>query len=86
MIACTENKVKTSEEKMDKIKIATDSTADIPKSFCEELNISVLLEAMKSDFLNTQAQCREMNLGENVNINFRCRILDGILRIFAPLC
>lgn len=27
---------------MEKIKIATDSTADIPKSFCEELNISVL--------------------------------------------
>lgn len=27
---------------MGKIKIATDSTADIPKSFCEELNISVL--------------------------------------------
>lgn len=27
---------------MSKIKIATDSTADIPKSFCEELNISVL--------------------------------------------
>ena len=26
----------------EKIKIATDSTADIPKSFCEELNISVL--------------------------------------------
>lgn len=27
---------------MAKIKIATDSTADIPKSFCEELNISIL--------------------------------------------
>ena len=27
---------------MCKIKIATDSTADIPKSFCEELDISVL--------------------------------------------
>ena len=27
---------------MSKIKIATDSTADIPKSFCEDLNISVL--------------------------------------------
>ena len=26
---------------MSKIKIAADSTADIPKSFCEELNISV---------------------------------------------
>lgn len=27
---------------MEKIKISTDSTADIPKKFCEELNISVL--------------------------------------------
>ena len=27
---------------MSKIRIATDSTADIPKSFCEELNIAVL--------------------------------------------
>ena len=27
---------------MAKIKISTDSTADIPKSFCEELNISGL--------------------------------------------
>ena len=27
---------------MSKIKIGTDSTADIPKPFCEELNISVL--------------------------------------------
>ena len=27
---------------MEKIKISTDSTADIPKSFCEALNISVL--------------------------------------------
>ncbi|MDE6261195.1 MAG: cardiolipin synthase [Oscillospiraceae bacterium] len=45
-----------------------------------------LLEAVKSDFLDTQAQCREMKLGENVNINFWHWILDGILRIFAPLC
>ena len=45
-----------------------------------------LLKAMKSDFLNTQTQCREMKLGENVKINFRRWILDGILRIFAPLC
>ena len=27
---------------MQKIRIGTDSTADIPQSFCEELNISVL--------------------------------------------
>ena len=45
-----------------------------------------LLKSMKSDFLNTQKKCREMKLGENVNINFRTWILDAILRIFAPLC
>lgn len=46
----------------------------------------VLLEAMKSDFLDTQARCREMKLGENVNISFWHWILDGIPRSFAPLC
>ena len=45
-----------------------------------------LLETMKSDFLDTQAQCREMKLGENVNISFWHWVLDGMLRIFAPLC
>ena len=34
---------------MSKIKIATDSTADIPKQFCEELNISVLLLTILAD-------------------------------------
>ena len=34
---------------MSKIKIATDSTADIPKPFCEELNISVLLLTILAD-------------------------------------
>lgn len=41
---------------------------------------------IKVDFLDTQAQCREMRLGENVNVNFRHWLMDGILRIFAPLC
>lgn len=45
-----------------------------------------ILSDIKVDFLDTQAQCREMRLGENVNVNFRHWLMDGILRIFAPLC
>lgn len=45
-----------------------------------------VLDDLRSDFMNTQAQCREMRLGENVNVTFRHWLLDGILRIFAPLC
>ena len=45
-----------------------------------------ILDEIKADFLDTQARCREMKLGENVKVNFRHWMLDGILRIFAPLC
>lgn len=45
-----------------------------------------VLRDLKADFLDTQAQCREMRLGENVKVNFWHWLLDGILRIFAPLC
>ena len=46
-----------------------------------------LLNALKADFLDTQAKCREMKLGEKVKItSFRHWLLDVILRIFAPLC
>lgn len=45
-----------------------------------------LLKSLKSDFLDAQAQCHEMQLGENVYINFWHWLLDGILRIFTPLC
>ena len=34
---------------MSKIKIATDSAADVPKQFCEELNNSVLLLTILAD-------------------------------------
>lgn len=44
-----------------------------------------LLDDVKADFLDTQAQSREMRLGENIKVNFWHWILDGILRIFAPL-
>lgn len=45
-----------------------------------------ILADIKADFLETQALCREMRLGDNVKVNFRHWLLDGILRIFAPLC
>lgn len=44
-----------------------------------------LLADWKADFLATQAQCRERTT-ENVAGNFGKWFLDGILRIFAPLC
>ena len=43
-------------------------------------------QTVKADFLATQEKCREMVLGENVKTTFRHWIVDGILRIFAPLC
>ena len=45
-----------------------------------------LLEDLRADFLATQAQCREMALGKNVRLGFWHWTLDGILRLFAPLC
>ena len=44
-----------------------------------------LLADWKADFLATQAQCRERTL-ENVTEGFGKWFLDGILRIFTPLC
>ncbi len=45
-----------------------------------------LLKDVKADFLATQEQCRQMELGKNVKSGFWRWTLDGILRIFAPLC
>lgn len=45
-----------------------------------------LLKDLKADFLATQEKSREMILGENVKVGFWHWMLDGILRIFAPLC
>lgn len=47
-------------------------------------NVS-MLEDLKADFLETQAKCKERTL-ENIGMNFRKWMLDGVLRIFAPLC
>lgn len=45
-----------------------------------------VLRDLEADFLNTQSRSREMRLGENVKVNLRHWMMDGILRIFAPLC
>ena len=39
-----------------------------------------ILNDVEADFLDTQAKCREMKLGENVKVNFRHWLLDGVLR------
>ncbi len=46
---------------------------------------SSLLRELKADYLATQEKCRERT-PENVKTNLAKWILDGVLRIFAPLC
>ncbi len=44
-----------------------------------------LLDSLRSDFLATQAKCQERTL-DNIRTGFFHWLLDGILRIFTPLC
>ncbi len=44
-----------------------------------------LLADLKTDFASTQAKCRERTL-DNIGMSFWKWIVDGVLRIFAPLC
>lgn len=44
-----------------------------------------LLEELKADLLETQEKCRERTK-ENVEASFWQWLVDGVLRIFAPLC
>ncbi len=44
-----------------------------------------LLKDLEADYLATQEQCRERTL-ENLGEGFFKWVLDGVLRIFAPLC
>lgn len=44
-----------------------------------------VLKDLKADFAATQERCRERTLN-NIGISFWKWILDGVLRIFAPLC
>lgn len=45
-----------------------------------------LLADLKADFEATQAQCRQMVLGHNVRESFGSWLVNGVLRLFAPLC
>ena len=45
-----------------------------------------IVQKVKEDIMATQAQCRTMRLGENVSTGFFHWLLDGVLRIFSPLC
>lgn len=44
-----------------------------------------LLEDLKTDFLATQEKCRERT-PDNLGMGFGKWLIDGVLRIFAPLC
>ncbi len=44
-----------------------------------------LLDDLKADFLATQEKCRERTT-DNIGMCFRKWLMDGVLRIFAPLC
>ncbi len=44
-----------------------------------------VLADLKADFAATQEMCRERTL-DNIGMCFRKWIVDGVLRIFAPLC
>lgn len=44
-----------------------------------------LLQDLKKDFLETQSKCMERTT-DNIRMNFMKWLLDGILRILAPLC
>lgn len=45
-----------------------------------------MLADLKADFEATMALCRPMELGVNVRVSFGRWLVDGVLRLFAPLC
>ncbi len=44
-----------------------------------------LLDSLKADFLDTQEKCLERSF-DNIELGFGHWLMDGILRIFTPLC
>ena len=44
-----------------------------------------ILKDLKADFLSTQEKCVERTL-DNIGVSFGKWLMDGVLRIFAPLC
>ena len=47
---------------------------------------SSILDDLKKDYLETQDKCRTVILGKSFKVSFFRWIVDGILRIIAPLC
>lgn len=45
-----------------------------------------VLQDLEKDFLLTQTKCQEIVLGKNYKVNFVNWLLNGILRIYSPLC
>lgn len=67
-----------------KIKISTDSTADIPKSFCEEWNISVL----PLTIIHEGKEYRDgidIDINEFYNILEKAAVLPGSAQVGVPL-
>ena len=46
---------------------------------------SSLLAALRADFLETQSKCRERTAGDT-KVTFGKWLIDGLLRLVAPLC
>ncbi len=46
---------------------------------------SSLLDALRTDYLDTQSKCRERRL-EDLDLSFGKWLVDGFLRLVAPLC
>ena len=46
---------------------------------------SAIIKDLKADFLKTQEMCNERN-SQNIKSGFIKFVVDGILRVFAPLC
>lgn len=44
-----------------------------------------ILKDSKADYLSTQTLCRPRTL-DNIGVSFKKWVVDGVLRIFAPLC
>ena len=42
--------------------------------------------ALEKDYLETEEKCQEVILGESFKTSFFRWLVDGVLRIIAPLC
>ena len=63
-------------------KVATIGTVNLDNSFFYR---SSIIAAIKDDFIATQAKCKEVKPYDMKHYSRRW-VVDGVLRIFAPLC